>query len=272
MTQEEFLQKLGLNSQQIKIYLDLAAHPESTVVAIHKRLYLPRSSIYLELERLIDKGFILSKKVGKTTTYKITNPQILEMTIEEEAKKLQYLKSNLSDFSKSITDLESLKEARRTINIYKRQAGIKQMLWNIILSRAKLVVGFSPGQLEDITDRTFSERWREEFKRNNMHNRIIFNKPKPLVWSDVPQFLEKNTEIKTLDARKIKFDRYTLIYNDILSLCSLKTDSDQYGIEIRDELLVKSYKQLFDFIWAHVAKKLKSKAHSPTSSASPWRK
>lgn len=256
MTQEEFLRKLGLSDKQIKIYLDLASNPESTVVGIHKRLYQPRSSIYLELERLMDKGFVISKKVGKTTSYKITNPQILELTIEEQAKKLHYLKINLTDFSKSIKDLENNKKTAKTINIYKGQAGIKQMLWNIILSGAKLVVGFSPGQLEDVTDRTFSEKWREEFRNNNMHNRIIFNKPKPLVWSDVPHFLEKNVEAKTLDAQKIKFDRMILIYDDILTVCSLKTDSDQYGIEIRDELLVKSYKQIFDFLWAHVAKKL----------------
>lgn len=258
MTQEEFLHQLGLNGQQIKIYLDLASNPESTVVQIHKRLFRPRSSIYLELERLIGKGLVISKKVSKTTSYKITNPEILELTIEEEAKKLLYLKKNLNIFSKSINDLESKKQTQKTINIYKGQSGIKQMLWNIILSRAKLIVGFSPGQLENVTDRTFSEKWREEFRKNNMHNRIIFNKPKPLVWSDVPHFLEKNVEAKTLDEKKIKFDRMILIYDDILSVCSLKTDSDQYGIEIRDELLVKSYKQIFDFLWTHVAKELKT--------------
>lgn len=258
MTDEEFLKHLGLSDEQIKIYLDLASNPESTVVAIHKRLYSPRSSIYLELERLIDRGFVISKKVGKTTFYKITNPEILKLTIDKEAEKLAILSKNLGEFSKSIIDLEGNKVAPKTINIYKGRAGIKQMLWNVILSGSKLLVGFSPGQLEDVTDRDFAEKWREEFRRNNMHNRIIFNTPKPLTWSDVPHFLEQNTEIKTLDVRKIKFERYTLIYNDILSICSLKTDSDQYGIEIRDELLVQSYKQIFDFMWNHVAKKLKT--------------
>jgi len=47
-----------------------------------------------------------------------------------------------------------------------------------------------------------------------------------------------------------------LIYKDTLTVCSLKTDSDQYGIEIKDDLLVKSQIQLFDFLWNHVAKKL----------------
>lgn len=257
MTKEEFLHKLGFSDQQIKIYLDLAINSESTVVQIHKRLSRPRSSLYLDLERLIRKGFVISRKIGKTTLYKITNPTILKFTVDEEAKKFQFLKENLGTFSRSIRDLGGGKETQKTINVYKGQAGIKQLLWNIIISKAKLVVGFSPGQLEHVTDRNFAEKWREEFRHNNMYNKIIFNKPKPLIWSDVPHFLTKNVEAKTLDEKRIKFERLILIYNDIFTVCSLKTDSDQYGLEIKDDLLVQSYKQIFDFLWDHVAKKLK---------------
>lgn len=256
VTQENFLRQLGLTDEQTKIYLDLASHPESTVVDTHKRLTRPRSSLYLDLERLIHKGFVISKHVGKTTYYKITDPKILKFTVEEEAKKLQFLQKNLTEFTKNIYNLGQKKETIKTINIYKGQTGIKQLLWNILISKAKLVVGFSPGQLEDITDRKFAEKWREEFRNNNMHNKIIFNKPKPRTWSDVPLFLTQNVEARTLDEKKIKFDRMILIYNDILTVCSLKTDSDQYGIEIRDDLLVQSYKQIFTFLWDHVAKKL----------------
>ncbi len=258
MTQTAFLAQLGLDDQQIKIYLDLASNPESTVVQMNRRLNKPRSSIYLELERLIHKGFVISKKVGKTTFYKITNPEALKISIDDETKKLQFLKQNLNEFSTSIKKLQSDTQTIKTINIYKGKSGIKQLLWNVVLSKAKLVIGFSPGQLEHVTDRKFAEKWREEFRFNHMHNKIIFNKPKPLVWSDVPRFLEENVEAKILDEKKIKFDRMILIYNDILSVCSLKTDMDQYGIEIKDDLLVNSYKQIFNFLWDHVAKKLKT--------------
>jgi len=257
VTPNDYLTQLGLSKKQIKIYLDLAAHPESTVVQVHKRIHQPRSSIYLETERLIDKGFVISKKVGKTTFYKITNPEILQLSLEEEAQKNNFLIKNLPDFYHSIKDLKAVSDEQKTINLYKGQAGVKQLLWNILLSKAELVIGFSPGQLEFVTDRTFSEKWREEFRNCHMQNKIIFNQPKALTWSDIPNFLEENVEAKTLDETKIKFDRLILIYNDIFTVCSLKTDNDQYGIEIKDELLVKSYKQIFDFLWNHVAQNLK---------------
>lgn len=254
MTSQDFLTKLGLTPKQIQIYLDLAAHPESTVVSVHKRLGIPRSSIYLESERLLDRGFVISKRVGKSTLYKITDPKILQLTLENESAKLNYLTSNLPAFEHLIEGLNTSKEPERVINIYKGPAGIKQLLWNIITSEAKLVIGYSPGQLESVTDRKFAEEWRTEFRRRGKHNQIIFNQPKPLVWSDVPHFLSENVEVKTLDEKQIKFDRLTLIYGDVFTVCSLKTDSDQYGIEIRDQLLINSYKQIFNFLWDHVAK------------------
>ncbi len=256
VTEAEYLEKFGLSEKQREIYLNLAAHPDSTVVEISKHIHEPRSSIYLELERLMGKGFVISKKIGKSTLYKITDPKILELTLEDEAAKLQYLRKNLPDFSKKIRNSQITEEPPKTVNLYKGSEGVKQILWNIILSRSPLVIGFSPGQLEHVTDRSFAEKWRAEFMRRGMHNKIIFNRPKPLKWSDVPGFLEENVEAKTLDEEKIKFDRLTLIYNDVLTVCSLKTDSDQYGIEIRDELLINSYKQIFNFLWDHVANKL----------------
>lgn len=254
VTPVDYLTHLGVSKKQITIYLDLAAYPESTVVQVHKRIRQPRSSIYLELERLIGEGLVISKKVGKSTSYKITNPKILQLLLEEKAKNVHFLTQHLDDFSKSIKEVAVTKEAQKTITIYKGQAGIKQLLWNILLSKADMVIGFSPGQLEHITDRNFAEKWREEFRDRHMHNKIIFNTPKPLTWSDIPHFLEQHVEAKTLDEKKIRFDRMTLMYKDVLTVCSLKTDKDQYGIEIRDELLVKSYTQLFDFLWDHVAK------------------
>lgn len=257
MTTSEYLAKFGLSKKQIRIYLDVAAHPDTTVVGIHKRVGEARSSIYLELERLIGQGFVISKGIGKSTYYKITNPKALALNLEQESQKLQFLTQNLESFNREISGLPKIEEAPKTINIYKGQAGIKQLLWNIILSGAHEVIGFSPGQLEFVTDRDFAEKWREEFGFKNMLNRIIFNQPKPLNWSDVPGFLEHHVEARTLDEREIKFDRTTLIYNDVLTVCSLKTDPDQYGVEIKDKLLVSSHKQIFNFLWDHVAKKIK---------------
>ena len=256
MTTEEYLIKLGLSKKQTILYLDLAANPESTVVQVHRRVRAPRSSIYLELERLTDQGLVISKKVGKSTYYRITNPTILRLNLEEESEKLALLMQNLPRFDHEIKEMVDKKSPPQTINIYRGQQGIKQMLWNIILSRTPLLLGYSPGQLEYVTDRKFAEKWREEFMRRNMFNKIIFNQPKPLKWSDIPHFLERHVEAKTLDEKKIKFDRMTFMYDDTLMVCNLKTDVEQYGVEIHDKLLFNSYKQIFEFLWDHVAEKL----------------
>jgi sugar-specific transcriptional regulator TrmB len=256
MTTRDFLKQYGLTAKQIDIYLDLAAHPDSTVVNISKRARLPRSTIYLELQRLTQAGTVISKNVGKTTLFKVTDPKVLKLSLQDEVARLSNLTANLDSFNNMIQALAGAKPEPLSVNIYKGSPGIKQLLWNILIANPKEVVGFSPGQLEDITDRDFAEKWRAEFKLRNMHNKIIFNNAKPLDWSNVPGFLGETVAVKTLDAAKIKFDRMILVYDGVVTICSLNSDEDQYGIEIRDKLLFQSYWQLFDFLWEHVANPL----------------
>jgi sugar-specific transcriptional regulator TrmB len=257
MTNKEFLQNLGLNSKQIDIYLYLASSPESSVVEIAKSIKRPRSSIYLELDRLISKGFVTSQKIGKTTKYKIIEPNSLKYKIKEEKEKLTSLTKNIDEFVKNIDHLKTPQASYNSIQVYKDQEGIKQLLWNMLSCKSGLVVGYSPGTLEDVTDRKFSEKWRAEFKRRNLHNKIILNASVSLNWSNVPEFLDKYVEARTLEDKKIKFDREMLMYDNTLVVISKKTDPDQYGIEIEDKLLVQSLFQLFDFIWNEVAKVVK---------------
>ena len=107
MTLGDFLSQLGLSKKQIRIYLDLAANPESTVVDIYRRIHQPRSSIYLELERLINKSYVISKKIGNSTFFKITEPKILKFSLEEEIEKLQ---ANQKKFKAQLYQVRNNKE------------------------------------------------------------------------------------------------------------------------------------------------------------------
>lgn len=253
MTTGEFLKQLDLNDKQIDIYLDLAAYPDSTVVEISRRIKLPRSSIYLELDRLIQKGLALSLKVGKTMKFSIADPNNLKVKILDESDKLRYLINNVENFAEEVEKLRGVRTSTNSINVYKGQAGIKQQIWNVLKCKSGMLYGFSPGTLEDVTDRQFAEKWRGEFATRGLRNKIILNKAVPLNWSDIEGFLDKAVEAKTLEGKEINFDREIFMYDDTLSIVSLKTDPDQYGIEITDRLLVQSYKQLFELIWNELA-------------------
>jgi len=165
---------------------------------------------------------------------------------------------NIESQSKSVIKyLKNLKQdntEKKDVILYRGQEGIKQLLWNILTSGEKELLGFSPGKLEDITDRDFAEKFRFEFRKRKMTNRIILNTHVKMDWSNVKDFLKENVSAKTLEAEKIRFEREVFIYGDTLAVVSKKDDPEQYGIVISDKLLVDSYRQIFEFLWGSVAK------------------
>lgn len=251
---QEFLSQLGLTHKQIRIYTDLAQNPDSTVVQISRRTGLPRSSIYTELDQLIDKGYVHFKKVGKSTKFKITDPRNIKYELDEKSRLIAQLQANADQFVSQLLSGPATQKSHHSINVYEGQAGIKQILWNILSTKEKLVVGYSHSRLEQVVDHDFAERWREEFRRREIRNKMILNKPVKVNWSTVPDFLGTDwVQLKTLQQEKISFDREIFMYDDTLTIISPKTDPEQYGVEITDKFLVDSYRQIFNFLWEHVA-------------------
>lgn len=251
MEREEYLKRLGLSKKQRKILYSLSKHKESSVVEISTDTKIPRSSIYLELDRLEEMGFAVSVFENGVRRYKLSSRDDFRFIVQGKYKTSLMLLSGVDSFLDNFYDNE-IGEAK--INVYRTKQGIKQLLWKILVSEEKELLGFSPGTLEDVTDHKFAEEWRAEFQARGMINRIILNDTVPMNWSDIPNFLSRNVKAKTLKASKIQFEREVLIYGDTLVLISKKDTPDQYGIEIKDKLLVDSYKQLFNFLWDFVAK------------------
>ncbi len=254
MSNEHFLRQIGLSEREVKVYLDIAAHPETTVLSISKRIDIPRTTLYTLLDALESAGRIHIKKVNKTTIVSIVEPQNLLLELRSEQTRINELLAYSQKFIEQMHTLAKTSALRPTVNIYADESGIKQLLWNILHAKDGVLLGFSPGTLEDIVDRRFAEEWRVEFKRRKLRNKIILNTSVPLDWSEVPEFLTNYVEARTLEDQKISFEREVFIYDDVLAIVAKKDEPEQYGIEISDRLLVDSYKQLFFFLWNHVAK------------------
>lgn len=257
MNTKQYLVKLGVDPLHAEIYLALAGNGEQTVLQLSRVLGRPRSSLYLELEDMQVSGLVTSTKEEKKTRYKAIPVNSIRNLIHEKQQSLAELFAGFDEFAASVKEEEGAFQQKYEVTVYKGQEGIKQLLWNMLTSGTKEVVGFSPSTMEHVVDREFAEKWRAEFKARRMHNKIIVNKAVPLTWSNVPEFLtEKYVEVRTLEEKKIVFAHEVLFYDKTLLVISTKDDPEQYGIEINDRLLVSSYRQLFDLVWDEVAKKV----------------
>jgi len=76
----KFLRSIGLTTRQAKIFLEISKE-DLPMVNLAKRLEIPRSTLYLELSRMLDKGFIKTIKENYTTKYYPLTPEELKSSI-----------------------------------------------------------------------------------------------------------------------------------------------------------------------------------------------
>jgi len=256
MELKKYLKKLDWKQSHIDIFLSLSQKEAQTVLELSRKLNIPRSSLYLNLDEMIKLSLVTIHKELRSTKYKAIPAKSIKYILQEKQQNLTSLFNGFDDFIDEIKSSKNSFKQKYEITLYKGQEGVKQILWNILTSNAKEVVGFSPGTLEDVVDRKFAEEWRLEFKSKNMYNKIIVNKSVPLDWTNVPDFLDKYVEVRTLEDKQIKFQHEVWFYDKTLIVISKKDEPNQYGVEITDSLLVSSYKQLFDLVWNEIAKKV----------------
>jgi len=253
---QKYLEELGLEKSHAEIFITLSQNGEQTVLQLSRILNRPRSSLYIDLDEMGKQGLVTIHKELRSTRYKAVAVASIKYILQEKQQKLNNLVEEFADFAKQMNDENNRIKQKYEVTIYKGQEGVKQILWNMLTSPVKEVVGFSPGTLENVVDRSFAEEWRLEFKSRNKYNKIIVNKAVPLTWSNVPDFLNKYVEVRTLEDQKIKFQHEVWFYGETLVVISEKDDPNQYGVEITDSLLVSSYRQLFDFLWDEIARKV----------------
>ena len=72
---EKYLQDIGLNEKESKVYLALLAVDNSSVLDLSKKTELNRSTTYVVLETLAKKGLVSETTVGKKLTIKQNRPR-----------------------------------------------------------------------------------------------------------------------------------------------------------------------------------------------------
>ena len=122
--QTERLQKIGLNPNEIKIYLTLLRLGEAKAGEISKESQINRTTTYDSIERLIEKGLVSYSIEANRKIFKPVSPERLLDDLKEKQKIVEKSLPELNElFNKSKEKEES--------DIYKGKKGIRSILNDI---------------------------------------------------------------------------------------------------------------------------------------------
>ena len=228
---EQTLEKLGLNQNEIKVYLTLNDNGSMKAGKIAKIAKIDRSSAYNAIKLLLEKGLASYAMIGKIKWFQATGPKRL----------LDYVKEQEEDLKEIIPELHLRHKAHKIegqVRLFKGLKGVKTIFLDIIRTKENNYVYGSEGQ--------FSERMPEfaiKFDLLKKENKI---KTKLILRKDRKELDKKTTEYRYLPNIG-ESSTVTNIYGRKIAII-IWTDEPE-GIIIENESAAKAYKSYFNILW-----------------------
>lgn len=98
------LKKFDLNESDARVYLSLYQNGPSTGYEASKLSGVARSKVYNVLEKLLNKGFVVSGSDEKNTIYKAEDIEVISSLLEAEVE------NNIEDLKEAMKNMKSLDE------------------------------------------------------------------------------------------------------------------------------------------------------------------
>jgi sugar-specific transcriptional regulator TrmB len=254
--EKDFLSKLGLDSNETKIYLYLLKTGVQSVKQISEEIFINRTTVYRYLESLVKKGlaeWIISERGRKIQA---SPPENLSPLLYKKKSDIQELENNFPSFISNIKTLKPIQKLSTQVRYYTDEDGIEQIIWNT-LSASKKTYSYAAFGRRNFINPAFEDKFEEEWARRGLKDIVITNQThldyvtKQLVFS-----YKKNLDIRIIPSSKFYISNDIIIYNNIIAIISLEKNN-LVGVEIENTEIAKTQKSIFNIVW-EVAKPLKT--------------
>lgn len=233
----KILEKHGLSSKQVALYLACLKLGSSSVYKIAKIANLPRSTSYEGLEVLKKRKLVSSFRKKNIIYYNAESPNQI---IEQAKEKVNLLENVLPELNSMYSSIKK----QPTIRLFEGADGMKVILKEIV-NEAKEIKGFSSAE------NMFSvlvDYW-PIYLQKRIKNKI----PAKILYSESPKARERKRlgpqqlrEVRILP-KKYKLQGLVVIWNDKVGFFTFS--EKPIAVIIASRELAQTQKILFDFIW-----------------------
>lgn len=230
---KEVFEDLGLNERETKVYLSLLKKKQANALDISKDTKINRTTVYFELENLINKG--LASYIIKKSK-KLFHPSPPE-------KILDYIEEKKENFKKILPELSELHELieKPIIEVYEGKEGIKSFYLDILKEKSD-VYAFGVTGIAFETLKYYFPQYMKKVIKTNIKIKYIANKDSKKYFDNIDYH---NFEIKYTKAQA---SVTTIIYSNKIAIQSLK-EENFYVTIIEDKNLNETYKNYFNMMW-----------------------
>ena len=245
----QILKNLGLDDNEIKIYLSCLTDTQSTIWDISKKSWIKRTSLYTMIKKLKHKWYITTYQKDWATVYNSVDPNILTEKLKERASEYQRNILAMDKIAPMLSNL-TIDNEKSNIHYYEWIEWLKAMCADITSSNptVKALIrpdDFTSEALKYLNDFYFPIREKQQKK---FWPTIILAKEKHIEY--VKNTLKNdNSDKKYLPVEKAHIKATVQIYDNKVAIYMPKKWKER-GIIIEDTLVHQTFDQIFNFMWS----------------------
>ncbi len=231
--QTEILNQMGLEEDEIKVYLTLLKHGFSTATKITLDAHLQRTNTYRILESLIRKGLVSYILKNNIKYFSAASPQKL---LEDQKKKQKDLEKLIPQLEK----ISSFEQQEFKAEIFEGKEGLIAVLKYILREKKDYVVLGEEGKFQEILPYFIPQLLRDVLHLN-IHERILSKESKrgkiKLSKNSIIRYLPDTYFSPTMT---VVFGSYTAIFD---------WNEPFHVVLIKSHSTAQSYKNYFEALW-----------------------
>ncbi|MFN7160439.1 MAG: TrmB family transcriptional regulator [Candidatus Gracilibacteria bacterium] len=243
MNLEYILKQTGLSEKEAKIYLALLQAGKATAYTVAKHSGLKKSTVYVILDLLVEKGLVRKEPKGKILKYSALSPELLSERMQEKAN---LIKEALPEFQALYNNNSHQVKAQ----YYEGINGIREMFQQLMkVSKGKEYHAFYAH-----IDHTPSELFKLFEEVNRQHEQLGISRK--ILTVDDPKvsatFYKKGPRaIKNVLVKMLPKDKYDSsisieIYDRFTQILSHRY---LQGIVIENPDIAYVMRQIFELVW-----------------------
>jgi sugar-specific transcriptional regulator TrmB len=247
MNYQESLKKIGLTEDQARVYEVLVTVPVFPARMISKQSGVSRELTYIVLGQLEQKGLVERSHQGKIILFRAKNPGHLKQLVESRKNKAQDAESAYQEIIGNLVSDFNVGHGKPFIRFYEGLEGL-QKTYDHILKNAKTVyVIRSLFDYEHKDIRAMIVNQLETQAKKGIRSYVISPKLSHMKADKIIHNLERNLTRKVVPQEKLELPSQVIIYNNTVSITSMRTQIVTTIIENKD--IAETFKKLFNYLW-----------------------
>jgi len=240
------LENAGLNGTEAKIYLASLELGETNVSRIAKKSGIKRTTVYLSLENLMEKGLMSAIKKSGKTKYYAEDPRNLERIMEERTQRVAKIIPQLLTFTNLI-------DKKPDIRYFEGTEGLKEVLKDALgYPKQEICMLYSESYLKDFEENFFSSYYvPERIKRKISARAILPDNQEMRELAETNQKSLRQTRFIAANLFHIRVE--IMIYgNGKVGIISFE---EKFALIIQSLRIYEAFKSIFETMWATATEK-----------------